>query len=326
MALRLAIGWHFFQEGNSKLNVGKFSSVGFLSSAKGPLSGAYHALLKDPDGLERLNYNPTAEGLNKIELQQTLGVWDVHREQMIGYYGFDDNQKRQAGRVFEQKKQELLYFFAIHADDINEYFLQLQRIKDNAADPAKNDVPTLYGQATDLAGEQAAARNGWLRQIDQMWVNYDKQLAGLATKEQRAQRGNDGPGLPLPGSVGSMLTSVVVDPSDGKTRISMSSRLKVLDTDVVNGIIPYFDLTVGVLLMLGLFTRTAASFGGLFLLSVVVSQWPGSAGAAPIYYQSIELMSLFVLAAVGAGRIGGLDYFVSNWRRLFGANAKKKSE
>ena len=50
--------------------------------------------------------------------------------------------------------------------------------------------------------------------------------------------------------------------------------------------------------------------GALFLGSVIAAQWPGSAGAAPVYYQSIEMAALLVLAAVGAGRFAGLDFFL----------------
>ena len=66
---------------------------------------------------------------------------------------------------------------------------------------------------------------------------------------------------------------------------------------------------VGVLLILGLFTPVASLAGAAFLAGVCITQWPGSAGAMPIYYQSIEMVAMLVLAGVGAGRFLGLDYF-----------------
>jgi hypothetical protein len=48
--------------------------------------------------------------------------------------------------------------------------------------------------------------------------------------------------------------------------------------------------------------------GAAFLASVCLSQWPGWPGAAPIYYQAVEMLSLLVLAAIGAGQYLGIDY------------------
>ena len=74
--------------------------------------------------------------------------------------------------------------------------------------------------------------------------------------------------------------------------------------------VPWFDVTVGACLILGLFTRPAAILGALFLASVCASQWPLSPGAAPIYNQAVEMLALLALAAIGAGRYLGLDYFL----------------
>ena len=44
--------------------------------------------------------------------------------------------------------------------------------------------------------------------------------------------------------------------------------------------IPYFDLAIGVCLVFGRFVRPAAILGGLFLLSVCLSQWPWAPASA----------------------------------------------
>ena len=88
-----------------------------------------------------------------------------------------------------------------------------------------------------------------------------------------------------------------------------------MDSEFVDRAIPYFDIAVGLCLILGLFTRPAAILGGLFLASVCVSQWPGYPGAAPIYPYVIEMLALFALAAIGAGQIAGLDFLVCGLRR-----------
>ena len=68
-------------------------------------------------------------------------------------------------------------------------------------------------------------------------------------------------------------------------------------------------VTVGICLLVGSLTRLAALAGALFLLSVIASQPPWVTGAAPTYYQMVELAGLLVLAGTGAGRWAGLDYF-----------------
>ena len=64
------------------------------------------------------------------------------------------------------------------------------------------------------------------------------------------------------------------------------------------------------LLVLGLFTRVAAIAGGAFLISVIASQPPFVPSASDVNYQIVLLLGLLVVAAVGAGRWGGLDFFV----------------
>jgi uncharacterized membrane protein YphA (DoxX/SURF4 family) len=74
-------------------------------------------------------------------------------------------------------------------------------------------------------------------------------------------------------------------------------------------------MSIGILLILGLLTPLAATLGGLFLLSVVLSQMPGYPGTAPTYFQAVEALALFALAGVDAGRYAGLDFIPwAYWR------------
>ena len=68
--------------------------------------------------------------------------------------------------------------------------------------------------------------------------------------------------------------------------------------------------------MLGLLTPVAGLAAGLFLVSVVLTQFPGSHGSAPTYYQAIEMLGCFLLAFSDAGRYAGLDFLPwSFWNR-----------
>jgi uncharacterized membrane protein YphA (DoxX/SURF4 family) len=89
-----------------------------------------------------------------------------------------------------------------------------------------------------------------------------------------------------------------------------------LNTNLIDRVIPWFDAVVGVLLIVGLFTRVAALAGAGFLFSIILTQWPGAPGALPVYYQTIEMLGMLVLAAVAAGQFAGLDLVLySYWSR-----------
>ena len=325
VALRLLIGWHFFREGSGKVHDQNFSSAGFLGGAKGPFAWYYHGFLQDPDGTERLNYDPGSTSWNQIEREQTLYVWTVHREQAAGYYGFDNNQLKQAERVFRRFEAQLHYFFDLNYEDINEYFRGLERAKKNAADPARIEVAGLRSQSEKIEGDLRKKRGPWLKELDTLWHGYDRELNGLANEEQRKRRSKPLV-LKLPGDVGSYYASVIRTGDSDKHEIAVQGRMKFMDVDTVNWIIPKFDLLIGILLILGLFTRPAAIVGALFLVTVVISQWPWSWGALPTYYQAIELVGLIVLAFTGAGRFAGLDFFIANRKQCRSAIHEKMKQ
>ena len=82
---------------------------------------------------------------------------------------------------------------------------------------------------------------------------------------------------------------------------------------LIDSVVPYFDLTVGILLILGLGTRITALIGSTFLAMIVATQLPGVPGAQDTINQIIEMGGLLVLAAIGGGQFGGLDYFVGRF-------------
>jgi uncharacterized membrane protein YphA (DoxX/SURF4 family) len=120
--------------------------------------------------------------------------------------------------------------------------------------------------------------------VDRLWQDFENDMNAIATPEQWQRH--------------------------GRLAVTKPGRAP-LDSETLDRIVPWFDLTIGGLLVMGLFTRLAALAGAAFLVSVCLSQWPLAPGAAPIYYQAVEALSLLVLAAVGAGRYLGVDYFFS---------------
>lgn len=272
VALRVVVGLHFFLEGADKLGDPKFASSGFLANAKGPFAHLYTNMVWDKDGLYRLSFD------------HTVAFWDDFKNRAVSHFAFDDVQTKAAAKTFKAYDDRLRAFLGSHQGEIDEYSKQLERRDNNAAEPAR-ELASLQAQDAKITADRMKLRGELLPTIDRMWKDYENDLNALATDEQYRQHGR----LAI-GKIG--------------TRFG--------DSAFVDRVIPWFDMIVGGCLILGLLTRPAALAGGLFLLSVCASQWPGSLGAAPIYYQAVEMVAMFVLAAVGAGQCLGVDYLFSS--------------
>jgi uncharacterized membrane protein YphA (DoxX/SURF4 family) len=264
------IGLHFFMEGAGKLSDPKPFSGPFFGNAKGPLSGVYKGLVWDPDGLYRL------------DSQATTDYWDDYRNRVVAHYGFDDKQKKEADAALKSMVDRYKNHLGAKEDEIAEYRQWLARRDKNASDPTRQ-LASLQTHDSRIAGETRKLFAEIVPPIDKLWKELEADLNDLATPEQWKAR--------------------------GRLAIGKIGR-GAFDSQTMDAIIPYFNLVVGVCLLAGLFTRPAAIAGAIFLATVCASQWPGSPGAAPIFYQAVEMFALLTLAAIGAGRYLGLDYFL----------------
>ena len=251
--LRLGVGWHFFQEGVTKIHDPSWSAEGFLTGSKGPLKPVFESFVWDLDGRARLNY-AEKNGRPTIDLEPTMEAWELFRVRVEDHYRFDENQKKAAQKCYDNWVAQLKWYFDANRDDIVEYFEGLDRVEANEKDAAKSEVESLRGQGTKIAGEVSAARGPWLASVKKMWTGYGDELNAIATDEQR---------------------------SAGPLAIGKPAR-RFLDTETINVIIPYFDTIVGVLLILGLFTRLAAlagaGFSVLYRPDSMARSSPGLAG------------------------------------------------
>ncbi len=269
--LRVCVGYHFFKEGANKLQDPKPFSAMFFGGAKGPFAPTFQAMVWDADGTDRL------------DADKVTATWESYLGVAKQHYRFDPEQVKKADEQLARRETLLRGYLEGWQDDINEYRQGLERREANRADPARWQVASLRGQSEKIEAELKAKRGPWLAEVDRLGKDLERDIAAVATPEQRAAAG------PL--------------------EVFKPGR-RSLDSEAVDKIIPCFDATLGILLVLGLFTRPASLVGAAFLASVVASQWPGSYGAQPTYYQAIEMCALLVLAAANAGRVAGLDSFV----------------
>jgi len=148
----------------------------------------------------------------------------------------------------------------------------------------------LVGQTATIRSEWAKKATPSLKAIDDIWKSYEATQNSLATREQLGRRSPLKLGVP---------------------------RTQWMDTSLVNQIVPYFDMAVGMCLLLGLFTPVAALAAAGFLGSVFMSQFPPATGPGSTMYQLIEGVACLVLAGTGAGRFAGLDFLFNTFIRKF---------
>lgn len=342
VALRLSIGFHFFFEGTDKLKSGNFQASYFLGAARGPAAPWFQQMLDDPTGQQKLcvvEVERDGQRVVDIDPTLTLAIWDDFVDRAVSHYGFDGEQSRkqledsieklrgpaadspvvaaelaaqeaalkQIGRQRAEASQQLKHHQQLLRDWLNEnrveliaHFSTADRLngfqRDGAA-AAKSalEVESLRQQVDSIRSDRTGKLNQWSAQVVAIWDSLEQQINRLAVGPQ-VQAGK----------------VVLHRPFD-----QPQSKLKW-----INRIIPWFDTTVGVLLILGLFTTPAAIAAALFLASVVLTQPFWIPGTTPTYYQIVELAGLLVIAAAGSANTLGLDYLWSLLRRAKPAAAR----
>lgn len=343
LMLRIVVGFHFFKEGTNKLRDGDFTAEYFLRGAKGPAAPYFQKILRDDDGRERLCIKESIadDGDKQFEFdtEQTFSIWDDFIDGAFYYYQFGNEdlqgeiaerrneladqikqaraaksadvntavleeerkkgeasilrlraQHQQADEIFAAHKEQLTYFLEANRAEIYSHFGTEDRLQGFERDGENREkvatyVDSLRTQVDTIRSDRSTQLAGWTSEVEGIWDSLETQINSLATDKQANK-----PPIKL-----------------HRPYAQPNGNLQML-----NRFIPWFDTTVGVLLILGLFTRFASLAGAGFLLSVIATQPPWIPGTTPTYYQAIELFALLVIFATCAGRIGGLDYLFSS--------------
>ncbi len=274
IALRVGIGWHFYMEGVAKVRGNDFSSVGFLNGAKGPLADKFQELIWDNDGRIRL------------EEEYVVKVFSDAADRSAAHFGLTADQKKTLARVKAQTIDKLKDVYAEAGEDIYKYKEGVDRIATMDSSKMWNEVASLRGQKEKIEKDRLAGVRGTLASIDAIWSQYEGRLNGVANATQLQNAGY----------------FYFNRPGEG-----------LLSARFVDRLIPIFDMSIGILLIIGLLTPLAAWAAAIFLISVVLSQMPGYPGTQPTYFQAVECLALIVLATTDAGRYAGLDFIPWAW-------------
>ena len=280
VALRVVIGWHFFMEGTEKVQKGGFSSTGFLSAAKGPLAKTFQSMVPDFHGTVRLD----------VEKMQSM--YDDFTSEAASIYQFTDDQKSEAERITVETKKQSNAVYKEWKTEIDKYKKGIERVAKLESDEMRSKVASMRKQRDQIESEWKALVKPVLGEIDRINGDFEDRINSLATETQIGE---------------------------GKDKVVASFRLpstSPIDVKLIDKVIPIFDMCVGILLIVGLLTPLAGLAAGIFLASVVLTQFPGSFGSLPTYYQAIEMVGCFFLAFADAGRYAGIDFLPwSFWNR-----------
>jgi uncharacterized membrane protein YphA (DoxX/SURF4 family) len=316
VALRVTIGWHFFQQGLAHKDNPKWASEvdGFLHQAKGPLADTFKhhlAIFHDMDRLLLAPMPAKAEKEDAVasggeesgaeapakkpkpEESRVYGEWYTqvvkdwsNRVADIGsFYKFTGDQKQASQKVLDDYAAKLAGVLSGCESDIKAYRHALERNQELAGERGAEQIPNqqarLVKREAAPTGEPGASVDStpaqWRADVESLQAAMEKGVAGLASEDQL----RSGP------------------PPTENTRLQeFATRLM------------WVLLVGGACVVAGLFTRTAALVLAVFLASVLASQPPWIAGTVETYSQGIEFVALLVLGTSHVGRWGGLDFFV----------------
>lgn len=186
----MCIGWHFLYEGVSKYTNPRFSSVGFLSQAKGPFAKFYQRLIPDFYGFDETL--AAADDLPPASLekwrQRQDGRMEAEVTRFSDYYELSDEKVGAVRDKLGKRSDALKELTEKHKTEIEEYFKEKQRFSDELktaqAEEMSDDVSRL---GVELETLEAAAKI-WKSEAANIRKAFGKDLA-TATKEEAALRG-----------------------------------------------------------------------------------------------------------------------------------------
>ncbi|MEM1303976.1 MAG: TQO small subunit DoxD [Planctomycetota bacterium] len=287
--LRMAMGWHFLDQGVDKFDP-NFSSEGFLRSAKGPLAEKFQSLAHGVHNVDTLLFVP-----REFDPARTDAPYDAWLERISAdwkVYSLDAAELAGGGSAeafeacYNEWQARLADYLATQSDAIAEHQNELWRLEQLQANAPAGELPYNDERAYKKYGETFSASRKWIAEVRSLEAAYRDALVSIADEAGASARAV-------------------------KAAVTPKSEL-----DTINLIVKWSVTSIGVCLILGLFTRLAALGGAAFLCSVIATQPPWVAGAQTEYfwYQLVEVAGMLNVAVFGAGQWLGFD---AMWKHLF---------
>lgn len=308
VALRLTIGWHFFYEGVWKIaNAEKFSASEFLTISKGPFAPLFYAMVSDLDGRVRLAMEPVADEKKANDGWVTspvyLAAWTEARDQFVKRNRLSEEQVKAVDESFKQYELSLEEFMTDNKEAIEAHFGALDRYiarRKSGVNNAAHEKKRIWDEQMKLRGEA----DGWLADLDAMGDEMSMAMFIVLDDGQKSR---------------ARVPQVVTAPEKLPVPIPfVNTQAQFLDLAVTYGL-----TAIGLCMLLGFCNRLACLGGGAFLISVLMTQppWPTIYPPAPevvghaliVDKNFVEMVAIFMLAALPVGRWAGLDHFLYHW-------------
>lgn len=328
--LRLAIGWHFLWEGLDKFKSAAWSSEAYLREASGPMAPWFRGLAGD-DLVERL----TLASNNQFP-EALAADWSNYIDQFKAHHSLTAEETKMAELVFRQSMSRTLTWLTADTKliarplpqgaplmvpmTIPERLADLQKKEEQARNIEDNIRPnfgdTTFAPMLELKGQARRIRAELRAELNKQTADMKRALADVVsggTKMPCTILGGVAGSIGLPADLGERKVLIPISEPVGKP-INQWSRLEWSDHIVKYGLV-----TVGILLLIGLLTRTACVAGALFLLMFFLAMppfpgWPENPRAEGHYLfinkNIIEMLALLALATTRSGRWAGLDGLV----------------
>lgn len=217
-------------------------------------------------------------GTERLDKKKVMIRAAGYRDMAGREFGLDDQGKAEAQKLLGRYQARINYYFDEIEPELDDYFKSVAAFEKDRRNAHYRGVAHYEDRLAEKDKELLGKLNGWTKEL----ATYEADFIDDLNKLGRS-KGGDG-------------RIHQINPNQGWVDIAAT----------------WVTFGAGALLILGLFTRLAALAAAGFLLQVMLTQWPFAHGAEPVYYQSVEFVSLLFLAAIGAGKFAGLDYILWN--------------
>lgn len=278
----MAIGWHLYYEGRSKLasqsTEKPFSAEAYLRNATGPFAENFR------------NIVPDADSLDALDPEALFARWDRELKRVETHFQFDDEQRAAAAAALDETKATATLWFEDpeNQKEIADYREQLVEVRKAQADPPPlaYEQERLADEAVEVEGTRrtlAGPVAGWTANLHERWF-------ALAEGDQLETAGPYKP--------------------------------EETELDRVNTMTMWGLTIFGLCLIAGLLTPLMAlgAAGLIFLFYISMPPWPGlppnpmAEGTYLIVNKNvIEILALLALAATPSGLWFGVDALLFGW-------------
>ena len=320
--LRVAIGWHFLNEGLEKYESGQhgkepFSAEIYLRNANGPLAPYFRKIVPDVDSRDRLDES------------KLKAAWRSDVAYVADHFAFSETQRGQTAKLADEAERWIDDWFSDseNSEKRKKYFHDLDQVEQTEADPNALEFQV------ERAWESRRSVDADRRTLTGPLVERNKALreavSKLATDEQRESARNTlvskiQPAFDWLLAKTGLLAAPGPYPTVEMPKAEEAAPHAWTQLDWINVATTFGLMAIGACLILGFLTPLAALGAAAFLAMIYLSMppWPGlppnpkTEGHYFIVSKNlVELIACLVIATTPNGHWIGLDALFFGARR-----------